>query len=195
MCVQTLSNWLKTPHILFCAAALSIFVGSFFSLPVNSIDRINIGGALLPVLYALVLAVVYCKELIPILVSVVGCIVVGCSLSHVTDTGLGVDPLAMAVFSTVLVFLVTRINAPIVVYIATTLGLFVGSDLLHMHELGNQSGGVIGGAGMFDGVLDIPLLSVFLTAGIQSWIMIPRERAQTPRRRSVKKPSRKQKAT
>jgi uncharacterized membrane protein len=156
-------------------------VGSFFSIPINSMDRINIGAAVLPVIIALILTVVYRDELIPILVSIVGCTIVACLLASPalrsnpmgppSVIGLQLDPIAMATFASVLVFLVTRTHVPIVAYIATTLGIFIGADLFHIHELPGAPG-TFGGAGLMDGILDVPLLAVFFTAGVQSWVTL-----------------------
>ena len=72
-----------------------------------------------------------------------------------------IPPVLAAVFALILAY---RFAAPCA-YVAGTIGTLVGADILNLHKL-QKLGGVasIGGAGVFDGIFLVGIVSVLLTA-------------------------------
>jgi uncharacterized membrane protein len=125
---------------------------------------INAGGALIPVLicaYLLMRWRMWLKSAIA--VAMVTPIVYSLS-SVVPGVGIAVPTLIPGVLAAVIAWLLDRRRAPVIAYVAGTLGCLLGADILNLPIIYELRAPVasIGGAGTFDGVFVSGLIAVLL---------------------------------
>jgi uncharacterized membrane protein len=125
---------------------------------------INVGGAVIPVLFSLYL--LPRAPLGPVLLTLV-IVAAVCKLVARPTPGVGVTMPAfippLVAVAAALAF--ARDAAPAVAYIGGTLGTLIGADLLNLSTIRRMPAQLlsIGGAGVFDGVFLVGVLSALLT--------------------------------
>ncbi len=130
------------------------------------IIAINLGGGLLPMLFSTYLVI---QQPLPILQSLLAIsLVAGISyLFSFTIPGIGIGmPIFVAPISAAVIALTLNpAHAPALSYVAGTLGVLVGADLLRLNEIRRMPTNFasIGGAGTFDGVFLSGVIAVLLT--------------------------------
>lgn len=126
---------------------------------------INLGGAIIPISISIFFLTKIPLE--PALIAIVLMIIISHHLARIVP-GRGVvlsafiPPIFSAFFSLILV----PESAAYCAFIAGTLGTLIGADILNLRKIQKVSPGIlsIGGAGVFDGIFLVGIVSVFLTA-------------------------------
>lgn len=133
--------------------------------PGRIIVAINLGGAILPILFSFYLFIVHELQLWPVLLATLLVSAISYGLSRPVP-GLGI---AMPVFIPPVIAALTALlidpehSAPLA-YIAGTLGVIIGADLLRLKSIQAIGAPVvsIGGAGTFDGIFLTGIVAVLL---------------------------------
>jgi uncharacterized membrane protein len=126
---------------------------------------VNVGGAIVPTcLSAYLLTVV--PSFTPVLAAtVVMTVIAKLSARPIAGVGITLPMFIPPVAAALLAVLLARDFAAPCAYIAGTMGVLVGADLLNLHRIGRLGGVIsIGGAGVFDGIFLVGVVSVLLTA-------------------------------
>jgi len=139
---------------------------------------INMGGAIIPILLSIYLTI---KKKIPVKYVAIGILVVTIIAFFVTrpvpDSGIVASfPfwLLPAIFASVTSIVLLRknfIKAAPLAYISGTVGVLIGADFLHLHELlgysvENVTPAIIGGAVVFDMIFITGIIAVLLDGAI-----------------------------
>lgn len=143
-------GWLMGPHRLH---------------PGRIIVAINLGGAVLPICFSCYLFLLHNLQVWPVLLATLLVSLISFSLSRPVP-GLGI---AMPVFIPPVIAALTALlidpehSAPLA-YIAGTLGVIIGADLLRLKTIQSIGAPVvsIGGAGTFDGIFLTGIVAVLL---------------------------------
>ena len=139
----------------------------FIRIPQQRVSglAINVGGAIVPVcLSAYLLTVV--PELWQVAVATALMAVICKLLARpVPGAGIGIPMFIPPIAASILALILAREFAAPCAYISGTLGTLIGADILNLRKI-NRMGGVasIGGAGVFDGIFLVGIVSVLLTA-------------------------------
>lgn len=172
--------------ILFC-----ILAGSLINIPVTkkklilvqqprffglfSVPRvqahylaINVGGAVIPILlslYFLLFAKIQGFELKPIFTAVTLMIVVSKLFSKVIPgKGIVLPAFIPPVFSAIFALILAPGFAAPCAFISGVLGSLIGADLLNLHKIRHYRGYLsIGGAGLFDGIFLVGIVSALIS--------------------------------
>jgi uncharacterized membrane protein len=133
--------------------------------PDRAIVAINLGGAIMPILFSLYLYTQHHLSLLPLLTAIAVVSAVSYNLSRPIP-GLGI---AMPVFIPPLIAaLCALILAPeqsaALAYVSGTFGVIIGADLLRLKQIQTIGATVvsIGGAGTFDGIFLTGIVAVLL---------------------------------
>jgi uncharacterized membrane protein len=133
----------------------------------HQVIAVNVGGAIIPTVFALYLLTSGKTPLVPALVSTTIVTLATNAMARVVP-GVGISlpafiPPLVAVSSALL--LGGESAAPIA-YIAGSLGTLIGADLLNLHKIKNIGAQVvsIGGAGVYDGIFLVGVIAAFLAA-------------------------------
>ncbi len=128
---------------------------------------VNLGGAIIPILLSLYFLFLTLKlgfELKPILIATLLMIVISKFLARVVP-GKGISlsaiipPVSSAIFAMILA---PAFSAP-AAFISGTLGVLVGADILNLKRVRKFGGFIsIGGAGVFDGIFLVGIISALL---------------------------------
>lgn len=147
---QTFSGWLlgpTRPH------------------PDRIIVAINLGGAIMPILFSLYLLTRFDHMLLPVVLATIAVSAISYFLSR-PIAGLGI---AMPVFippmvAAICAFIFAGNHHAAVAYISGTFGVIIGADLLRLREIQRIGATVvsIGGAGTFDGIFLTGIVAVLL---------------------------------
>jgi uncharacterized membrane protein len=155
------------------------FFGVRYAIPVvrewpATLLAVNVGGAVIPVLLSLYLMAknrLYGPGLIGVAV-----VATVCHLVAHPVPGLGIaEPVFVPPLVTVLVsLLLSRRYAAPLAYISGSLGTLIGADLLNLDKVQGLGAPIvsIGGAGTFDGIFLIGIVSV-LIASFSTWWVAP----------------------
>ncbi len=140
----------------------------FFYLPPRvtyQVIAINIGGALIPIGFALYL--LSKAPLLPTLIATLVLIIATRFLARpVTGVGITLPFLIPPLISAGLAFLLAGDNPAPVAYISGTVGTLIGADLLNWPKFKKFGAHLIsiGGAGMFDGIFLSGIVAVLITS-------------------------------
>jgi len=131
----------------------------------RTIIAVNVGGCVIPVLFSIHLLYSHQISLVPLLVAIVFVTLVSrFASSPIPGIGIGM-PVLVAPFAAALagILLGGDDSAPMA-YIAGTLGVLIGADLLRMKDILGLAVPVasIGGAGTFDGIYFTGIVAVLL---------------------------------
>ncbi len=155
------------------------FFGMQYVVPVvvrspSTIIAVNVGGAVIPTLMSIYLLFHHQLWLRgAIATAVVACV---CYWLSQPIRGLGIaEPVFVpALISAVMAFILSREHAAPLAYIGGSLGTLIGADLLNLTSVRGLGAPVasIGGAGTFDGIFLIGIISV-LIASVSTWLVPP----------------------
>lgn len=126
---------------------------------------LNVGGALIPVLFSIYLLTLYSLNTINVIIAT-GIVTLLSYKFSVPVKGFGIGmPILIAPFSAAIAALIIdpQHSAPLA-YICGTLGVLIGADLFHLKDIKNMNApfASIGGAGTFDGIFFTGILAVLL---------------------------------
>lgn len=126
---------------------------------------INLGGAIIPIGLS-----VYLLFIVPSVWQVLAATAVMTIISKflartVPGVGIRLSMFIPPIFAAILALILARQFAAPCAYIAGTMGTLIGVDILNLNKI-NRLGGIasIGGAGVFDGIFLVGVVSVLLTA-------------------------------
>lgn len=145
-----------------------VILGSLFSIPLGKRISLNVGGAVIPLLLC-----VYLLSRVPFketLIAVVLMTVCSRMLSrYIPGKGVVMPALFPAIFAVGIAFFLAREFLAQVSFISGVLGVLIGADLIRLPFIDqNEKGKLsIGGAGVFDGIFLIGIISA-LISGLSS---------------------------
>jgi len=157
--------FLPEHHVL--SAAIVTYYGVPYVVPVmragpTTILAVNVGGAVIPTALSLYLMVR--NQLFGLAVVGTAIVALVCHLLARPEPGIGIaEPIFVPTITTAVVAIVlSRRHAGALAYICGSLGTLIGADLLNLGHIRGLGAPVasIGGAGTFDGIFVIGLLSV-----------------------------------
>jgi len=132
----------------------------------QTLIALNVGGALIPILFSVYLLFNNNINMVDIILAISGVTWISYRFSR-PIMGLGIAmPVFIAPLSAALIALIINPEqAPSLAYIAGTMGVLIGADLLRLKDIGKLGTPVasIGGAGTFDGIFITGILAVLLT--------------------------------
>ncbi len=129
---------------------------------------INLGGAVIPSLLSFYFLFLVKKQgfiLAPIFVAIILMAIVSKSLSKVIPgKGIVLPGLIPPVFSAIFALMLAPQYAAPCAFISGVLGTLIGADLLNLRKIRNYEGFLsIGGAGVFDGIFLVGMVSALLS--------------------------------
>jgi uncharacterized membrane protein len=146
------------------------FFGIEFYVPFYSYENVtvavNVGGALIPVLASAYLFLLHLNMWFPILISVIiSTLFIHSIAKPVKGLGIVTPFFISPIFAALLGIFLGGKMAPVVAYIAGTMGSLIGADLLNLNKIDKLGASFvsIGGAGIFDGVFLTGLVAALLT--------------------------------
>ena len=130
---------------------------------------INLGGGIIPVLlsfYFLYLSWRQGFNLIPILIATILMVVVSNFLAKIIPgRGISLPALIPPIFSAIFALILAPQFPAICAFVAGTLGVLIGADILNLRKVQKYGGFLsIGGAGVFDGIFLVGIISSLLTS-------------------------------
>lgn len=157
----------QLPERHMTSAAIVSYFGIPYVVPVvraspGTILAVNLGGAVIPTVLSLYLMAR--NQLFTLSLWGIGVVALACYLLATPEPGLGIaEPIFVpCVVTTVMAVSLSRRHAGALAYICGSLGTLIGADLLNLGKIRGLGAPVasIGGAGTFDGIFVIGLLSV-----------------------------------
>lgn len=141
------------------------------SLPMKFRDgytlvAINVGGGLIPILFSSYLVSVSELSVSVIVMAVIAVSAISYMFSRpIANMGIGMPLFIAPVSAAVIAMLLARENAPALAYIAGSLGVLIGADILRIKDIRQLNAPIaaIGGAGTFDGIFMTGIIAVLLT--------------------------------
>jgi len=131
----------------------------------RTLIAVNVGGALIPVMFSIFLFSTQPLMLSEIVVGISMVTLVSYIYSFpVPGTGIGMPMIIAPVFAAIIaIMLNSQFSAPLA-YISGTMGVLIGADLLNFRHISHMGAMVasIGGAGTFDGIFMTGILAVLL---------------------------------
>lgn len=132
----------------------------------HTLIAINVGGALIPVVFSGYLIVTSGIPIVAIVLAILAVSIISFLFSRpIANMGIGM-PLFVAPLSAALTaMLLSREHAAALAYICGSLGVVIGADLMRTRDIKalNTPIASIGGAGTFDGIFMTGLIAVLLT--------------------------------
>lgn len=126
---------------------------------------INLGGAIIPVLISLFFLVKI--PLRPALIATALMIIVSYSLAKIIPgKGIVIPTIIPPVLAALFAFILSPEFAASTAFVSGVLGILIGGDILKLRKARKLSPGMlfIGGAGVFDGIFLVGIISVLLTS-------------------------------
>ena len=139
-------------------------VGSLINIPLLSGKQniaINVGGAIIPVLLCIYLfpKVPFFKTIIAVIISAL----IMNKLAHpVAMVGVTIPMFIPPLVAALLGFIFSPRNPTPVAYIAGVLGVLIGADLMNLSQVTGAGVMSIGGAGVFDGIFLVGIISALI---------------------------------
>ena len=155
------------PESHMTVQAVVTFFGMPYVVPVTrtapaTVLAINVGGAVIPICMSLYLMMR--NELYTLSLWGIGVVALACHLLATPLPGVGIaEPIFVpCLVTTVMALTLSRRHAGALAYICGSLGTLIGADLTNLGKIRGLGAPVasIGGAGTFDGIFVIGLLSV-----------------------------------
>lgn len=133
--------------------------------PGKTIVAINVGGALVPILFSLYLISITSLTIFQIVIAISVVTFICYSVSRPVQ-GLGIGmPIFIAPFTAAITaILVSPQNSAPLAYICGTMGVLIGADILRIKDIPKLGAPIasIGGAGTFDGIFLTGIVAVLL---------------------------------
>lgn len=128
---------------------------------------INLGGAVIPILLSLYFLYLSWRvgfEMKPFLIAIILMIIIAKFLARVIPgRGISLPAFIPPIFSAIFALILAPQFAAPCAFIAGTLGVLIGADLLNLKKVQKYGGYVsIGGAGVFDGIFLVGIISALL---------------------------------
>lgn len=131
----------------------------------ETVLAVNFGGCVVPTLFSLHLMARHGLPLFDALgaVALVSAVAYGFS-RPIPGLGIAMPMFVAPVAAALAALLINPEQAPALAYLSGTLGVLIGADLLHLHEIPRLGAPVasIGGAGTFDGIFMAGIVAVLL---------------------------------
>ncbi len=130
-----------------------------------TVIAINVGGALVPLLFSIYLFISQSLPLVQVLLAIAIVTAVSYMFSRpVAGLGIGMPIFIAPLTAAVTAILLAPDNSPPLAYIGGTMGVLIGADLLRMKDIPKLGAPVaaIGGAGTFDGIFFTGIIAVLL---------------------------------
>lgn len=155
------------------------FFGMVYVVPVvvrapSTVIAINVGGALIPTIVSLFLLVRHGLWLRGAIATAAVTAVCYALSQPIRGVGIAEPVFVPALTGAVVAIILSREYAAPLAYIGGSLGTLIGADLLNLGSVGGLGAPVasIGGAGTFDGIFLIGIVSV-LIASVSTWWVAP----------------------
>ncbi len=132
----------------------------------RTLIAINIGGAVISVLFSLYLVEHSGLNLTKVITAIAFVTLMSYSMSRpITGLGIGMPVLVAPVTAAMAALAINPEQSPPLAYISGTLGVLIGADLLRLKDIPKLGTPLasIGGAGTFDGIFITGLIAVLLT--------------------------------
>ncbi len=146
---------------------MSLFYRRYFGIrmPVcqRSILAINLGGAVLPGLLS-----IYLLKFVPltsvVLATAITTVTAYLLSKPMKGVGIVMPPFVPPLVAALTAVIIAREEAPQLAYISGVIGTILGADILRLHQIKKLGASImsIGGAGVFDGIYLVGLVSVLL---------------------------------
>jgi uncharacterized membrane protein len=155
------------PERQVMSAAVVTYFGMPYVVPVmraapTTILAVNVGGAVIPTVLSLYLIVR--NQILGLAVIGTAVVALACHLLARPEPGIGIaEPIFVpTVVTAIVALLLSRRHAGALAYICGSLGVLIGADLMNLGRIRGLGAPIvsIGGAGTFDGIFVIGLLSV-----------------------------------
>jgi len=143
------------------------FLSFFFNVPEVSkkVIAINLGGAVIPIILSIFL--LPRLPVLPTLICTFLMIIISKKLSKpIPGAGIMLPAFIPPLFSAIFALMFATYHAPLVAYFSGTIGTLIGADILNLPKiLKKPFYGVIsiGGAGIYDGIFLVGIISVLLS--------------------------------
>ncbi len=125
---------------------------------------INLGGAVIPIILSFYfLSKVPLK---PVLITIILMIIISKFLARpIPGRGIGIPAFIPPLFAVIFALIFAPHFAAPTAFISGVLGTLIGADILNLHRIRKMSPGLlsIGGAGVFDGIFLVGIISALLT--------------------------------
>lgn len=132
----------------------------------KTIVAVNFGGCLVPLVFSLSLISRFPLELPALLLAIAITSTICYAASRpVPGMGIGMPILVAPITAAVVALMLGGETASPLAYVAGTLGVLIGADLLRLRDIGKIGAPIasIGGAGTFDGIFLTGIVAVLLT--------------------------------
>ena len=144
----------------------SYFFGLFKKPEIESRGvTLNLGGAIIPILLSAFFLTKIPLE--PVLIATILMIIVSYSLARIIPgRGIALPAFIPPIFSALFALILAPGFPAPTAFISGVLGTLIGADILNLKKIQKTSPGIlsIGGAGVFDGIFLVGIVSVFLTS-------------------------------
>ncbi|CAM3432507.1 DUF1614 domain-containing protein [Hydrogenibacillus schlegelii] len=153
--------------VVYRPEAPPFFSRYFFYYPPQvdeQIIAVNVGGAVIPLLFSLYLLLTR-APLLPTLIGAAVVTAVAKALARpVPGVGIALPAFIPPLVAAAVALLIDRNHAAAIAYVSGVLGTLIGADLLNLHRLRDIGGHIlsIGGAGVFDGIFLTSIIAAFL---------------------------------
>ncbi len=134
-----------------------------------TVIAINVGGALIPILLSLYLALRNLLFVRPVLAAAVVALVTHALAQPVRGVGIALPLFIPPIVAAIAALILSWRQAGPVAYIGGSIGTLIGADLMNLDKIQGLGAPVasIGGAGTFDGVFLVGIVAVLLASLIQ----------------------------
>lgn len=146
-----------------------LMLRSIFNIPKYTKGKtdiaLNVGGALIPVLFSLYLLSLYSLNIMHVVVATSIVTFLSYKFSvPVKGFGIGMPILVAPLSAAISALIIDPQHSAPLAYICGTLGVLIGADLFHLKDIKKMNAPIasIGGAGTFDGIFFTGILAVLL---------------------------------
>lgn len=126
---------------------------------------LNVGGALIPVLFSLYLLSLYSLNILHVIIAIIIVTLTSYKFSApIKGFGIGMPILVAPLTAAISALIIDPQHSAPLAYICGTLGVLIGADLFHLKDIKKMNSPIasIGGAGTFDGIFFTGILAVLL---------------------------------
>ena len=130
-----------------------------------TVIAINVGGALIPILFSLYLFISQSLPLLTVLLAIAIVAAISYGFSRpIAGLGIGMPIFVAPLTAAVIALMLAPENSPPLAYICGTMGVLIGADLLRLKDIPKLGAPIasIGGAGTFDGIFFTGIIAVLL---------------------------------